>query len=143
MWSECLLLIHWHSNIKVKSPRRHRGQILRHTPRKPLNTAAVLAHYSEGLEFKIGPETVNTDSGFYYFTQPLRENNTTVLHTTKQLFPFQLIFTDHSIILLSYWRIYYERYKISINAITRETHLHKSPYHCTELFTALLENINK
>ena len=91
MWSECLLLIHWHSNIKLKLPARDGGQILRqilrHKPREPLNTAAVLARYSEGLEFKIGPETVNTDMGFYYFIQPLRENNTTALHTTKQLFP--------------------------------------------------------
>jgi hypothetical protein len=77
-------------------------QILRHTSREPLNTSAVLARYSEGLEFKIGPETIKTDSGSYYFTQLLRENNTTVLHTTKQLFPYQLILTHHSIILLSY-----------------------------------------
>jgi hypothetical protein len=109
MWSDYLLLIHWHSNIKLRLPCRDGGQILRHTPREPLKIAAVLARYSEGLEFKIGPETVNTDSGFYCFIQPLRENNTTVIHTTKWLFPFQLIFTDHSIILLSYWRGYYER----------------------------------
>jgi len=138
MWSEYLLLITWHSNNKLRLPWRDGGQILCHKLHEPLNIAAVLARYSEGLEFKIGPETVNTDSGFYYFSQPLRENNATVLHTTKWLFPFQLIFADHSVLLLSYWRGYYERKKLSINAITRETHLHKSHYHCTELFTALL-----